>query len=746
MAKSVFRRIATHGGAEGPLLTGITDLDLVVVDGNVRLYSASRPGAGGIVAFDPGAGDAVASVLASYRYGGVVRPLDQPQIALVPGWNLPSQQGMILSAGFAQPAPEGLTVSPTSPLSSKRAASGMENMPAELRVIETVDTGNRVLVVGLASGQGAPMVWTSPGTGALAAVAQPASAPDMALTSSDVLGVTVLGGRVLALVGDRGTHRIAVFLEDGAGRFQPVQMLGMDTGIGIAVPVALTFARPDGVLHALAGGMGSSSITVFRVGGDGRLTPVDHVVDGVWSRFGAIAALEVVETGGRSLVLAAGGDDGLSLLLLLPNGRLLHLESLALGAGNLTALAARALPGAAGGTLLQVFAGGESTGLVQLVVDLGRLAAPRTATGRETLEGGADNDLLMGGRDAVTLSGGASDDILIAGAGAARMLGGAGSDLFVMAANGQRNFIADYDPVNDRLDLSSFPMLRSVVQLTRSLTGDGARLTFGDTVIEIVTADRKPLPLSHFTEGILGGLFRMPIGGVSIVARARAEGEHLTGMAADDQLSGRAGNDTLDGNMGNDRLTGGAGDDLLWGREGRDRLSGGAGDDRLYGGDGKDRLRGGAGNDTLWGGDDADRLLGQSGADQLFGGAGNDWLAGGRGRDTLSGGAGNDTLTGGLGADVFVFWAADVQAGPGGDPASVRITDFTPGLDRLDLTGLGLRHLIDTDAFGGRPGEMRMVPRGAGTQVQVDLDGDRTADLVIMLPGVSGLDPADFLI
>jgi hypothetical protein len=98
------------------------------------------------------------------------------------------------------------------------------------------------------------------------------------------------------------------------------------------------------------------------------------------------------------------------------------------------------------------------------------------------------------------------------------------------------------------------------------------------------------------------------------------------------------------------------------------------------------------------------------------------------------------------GADVFVFWAADVQAGPGGDPASVRITDFTPGLDRLDLTGLGLRHLIDTDAFGGRPGEMRMVPRGAGMQLQVDLDGERTADLVIMLPGVSGLDPADFLI
>lgn len=75
------------------------------------------------------------------------------------------------------------------------------------------------------------------------------------------------------------------------------------------------------------------------------------------------------------------------------------------------------------------------------------------------------------------------------------------------------------------------------------------------------------------------------------------------------------------------------------------------------------------------------------GAGTLDGGPGRDLLVGEGGEATLRGGAGDDILvagpaggrlTGGAGADLFVL--------PGGG-ATVRITDYEPGTDRLDLSG-----------------------------------------------------------
>lgn len=63
----------------------------------------------------------------------------------------------------------------------------------------------------------------------------------------------------------------------------------------------------------------------------------------------------------------------------------------------------------------------------------------------------------------------------------------------------------------------------------------------------------------------------------------------------------------------------------------------------------------------------------------LEGNANANTLVGTAGPDILDGKAGNDTLTGGAGADTFIFRPGDGQD---------RITDFTPGTDRLFFKGV----------------------------------------------------------
>jgi beta-glucanase (GH16 family) len=89
-------------------------------------------------------------------------------------------------------------------------------------------------------------------------------------------------------------------------------------------------------------------------------------------------------------------------------------------------------------------------------------------------------------------------------------------------------------------------------------------------------------------------------------------------------------------------------------------------------------------------------------------------LTGGAGNDTLNAGLGSDTMTGGAGADTFV-WAHEPWS-PG------HITDFQPGVDRLDVSGLytGGYHGSDPVADG----YVRFVTDGhGGTAVLVDADG-----------------------
>jgi Ca2+-binding RTX toxin-like protein len=132
-------------------------------------------------------------------------------------------------------------------------------------------------------------------------------------------------------------------------------------------------------------------------------------------------------------------------------------------------------------------------------------------------------------------------------------------------------------------------------------------------------------------------------------------------------------------------------------------ILGGAGQDRINGGGGADTLDGGANRDTLVGSGTAIAILDLSilGGDQTLGDAAIvrnfesvDWSAssgslvvtGTSGADVLIGGSGTDHMTGGLGADIMTGGAyADVFSWRVRDAATDRLTDFTPGTDKLEF-------------------------------------------------------------
>jgi hypothetical protein len=107
-------------------------------------------------------------------------------------------------------------------------------------------------------------------------------------------------------------------------------------------------------------------------------------------------------------------------------------------------------------------------------------------------------------------------------------------------------------------------------------------------------------------------------------------------------------------------------------------------------------------------------------------------LTGGAGADTLNASQGADHLTGGAGADTFAFAAMPWSAG--------HITDFQPGVDKLDLSALYTSGYTGTDPVAD--GYVTFVSDGlGGTKVMLDPDGTNPAQpwpfTIVTLDGVS---------
>ncbi|WP_165937702.1 calcium-binding protein [Antarcticimicrobium sediminis] len=592
------------------------------------------------------------------------------------------------------------------------------------------------------------------------------------------------GGGVLLAADGRSQGISSYTIDAETGALSRSATLGAADGLGLSRPTALETVSAHGSSWAVLAAAGSSSLSVMELSSDGALRLADHVIDTRATRFAGVSALEVVEADDHVFVLAGGADDGISLLSLLPDGRLVHLQSLAnesgLGLENVTGIEA-----VRSGDQIQVFVtSGTTAGLTQFAIDLNRLGAIMNSADSDpdgssggAIAGTGAGDVILGEGEKPVISGEAGDDILVSGSGGAVLTGGAGADTFVLAPTGNTLRITDFERGIDRLDLSLFPMLRSMDQLAFEPTSSGTWVRFDDTEIKVISADDAPLTPADLWPGGFDTPDRIsmpttppePAGSAGAdVLTGGEDADQLRGLEGDDTLSGGGGRDLLIGGDGADRLRGGSGRDRLFGGTGRDRLFGGTGRDRLFGGAGRDRLngqggadllrggdgddtlrggtgddrliagrgedlllgasgddtlkgqgeddllRGGTGDDQLWGQAGKDRLLGQGGNDLLRGGGGRDVLIGGSGNDRLYGDAGDDRLTGGKGRDRFVF---------GEDHGDDYIADFNPDQDqiRFAITGISFDDLEIRAADDGVE-----IDTGTGT---ILLDGLDPEDL-----------------
>ena len=653
-------QFVSHLLLDDPLLDqDLRDLGLAQLDDGLHLVAGTGPG-GGLISWRLGEGTEATLVDMAHFTGsastgntGLATPVGAPDQQSLAFGTAPDGGGVALLAH--QINGDGTFGSMLS-LAELPAGGG------DVSALVSASVGGLQTLFVADSGAGQILVFR-PGSPAPASSATPLGPGDaLSFDGPTLLSLAETGGAMRLLALDQATGVLHAFDVDTAtGALTPGGWIDGTHGLSVADPTAMEVITAHGSTWAVIGAAGSDSLSVVRIGENGSLTVTDHLLDTLGTRFGGAHGLSIAQAGDHVFVIAGGADDGLSLFRLLPDGRLLHMETLPHGIGlgleNVEDIGAAIL-----GDQLQVFVAGDSRGGVsQFAQDVSGLGLVATTGGNAAtlLSGTAGDDLLTSeGFGTDTLDGASGDDILVAGPTDTVLRGGAGADTFVISATSGRVIIEDFTPGTDRLDLSDLPFLRGPGQLGIEAGIGFARITFRDTVIEL----SSPAPVILDAATLFGTVFdwpdRLPIFATGFIPpiTGTAGSDTLVGTNDADIIEGGAGNDAIFGGAGDDTLRGGDGHDLLGGSPGNDSLIGGAGNDSLFGADGDDTLEGGDGDDLLGGTGGNDSLIGGAGNDQIFGADGDDTLLGGDGDDMLGGTGGNDLLFGGAGADQL--WGA----------------------------------------------------------------------------------------
>ena len=291
---------------------------------------------------------------------------------------------------------------------------------------------------------------------------------------SDTASVTLAGQNYLLTLSSL-ENGITSYAIDGNDKATLVDSLGNHDLLAVSGPAALQVLQVGGQTYAVIAATGSSSLSVVRVNAMGCLFQTDHVVDDLTTRFSRTAVLDSFTLNGRSFVVTAGTDAGITVMELLPGGTLSHFATGVFETGSGLA-AVTGLEVAVNGSMASIFVVDAHADRVQKFdLSLANLGDIIHSSGG-LAAGTSKDDLLLGSTATDTLQGGAGDDMLHSGGGADVITGGSGADRFVFAASSDSLLITDFELHSDRIDLSDWGHVYSTAALTITSTATGAVL------------------------------------------------------------------------------------------------------------------------------------------------------------------------------------------------------------------------------------------------------------------------------
>ncbi len=250
----------------------------------------------------------------------------------------------------------------------------------------------------------------------------------------------------------------------------------------------------------LVGSAETDTLMVFRVSQGGKLNLVESLVDKSETRFARISALEVFEQNGRTFVLAAGSDDGLTLFELTYRGRLNLLgvvaDEFTTTLTNISDIKVEII----GAKILVFVSSPAEHGFTEFELTLNTGQTFMGGTANDTITGTNGGDTIFGRGHNDILDGGLGNDRLVDGRGRDVLTGGSGADIFEFIADGRRDVITDFKLGTDRLDFTDYDFLYSYLDLEIRSRLDGAVIIIGEEKLWITSFDGQPIDPSTWAQ------------------------------------------------------------------------------------------------------------------------------------------------------------------------------------------------------------------------------------------------------
>jgi len=496
--------------------------------------------------------------------------------------------------------------------------------------------GQSLLVLGAAVQRGIAVHRQDDATGAVTQIQVVADSAAHYLSGIVAIDSLKLAGQSFVLAVS-GTENGITALRVGAdGRLSPVSSIGTGQELPISNPTDLATVVIDGRGYAIVAAAGTGSLSVLSVSSAGQLTFASQVNDSLGTRFGGVAAIDTITWNGQVWVAAAGNDGGVTLFQLLPDGRLVLRDTLVDATNTaLDEVSDLRFQLVNGRPELLVIGTGDS-GLARL-----RLDAALPGGVNRTTDGA---DLLIGAAGGGTLHGGAGRDLLVDAGGRDMFSGGAGSDIFVFSSDAGEDRILDFNPAEDRIDLTCVAGLRSPAGLAISTTATGARIGWGDDVLFVVSHDRRPLTVAELGQALCFRTDRiaMPDSASWLLHEGGTGADVLTGTVTDETFLGGAGSDWITPGEGRDTIDGGSGRDMISYADLAAPVTIDLSAGQAVKTTGTDRI---AGIENVTGSIHGDLISGDGNANLLRGLGGYDWFTATWGADTYDGGTGRDMVS-----------------------------------------------------------------------------------------------------